>query len=86
MKNTFVIRLRFLRRYRPQFPSRRSRPKSVLVMFDLVLEAPFTAGVAPGVGDNVAPVAGDKGTSGKLGKLSVYNILAKLLHRTNRCD
>ena len=55
-------------------------------MFDLVLEAPCTAGVAPGVDENVAPVVGDKGTSGKLGKLSVYNILAKLLYRINRCN
>ena len=55
-------------------------------MFDLVLEAPFTAGVAPGVDETVAPVVGGKGTSGGLGKLSVYNILVKLLHKTNRCN
>ena len=55
-------------------------------MFESGLEASFTAGVAPGVDDeNVAPVVvGDKGTSGSLGKLSVYNTLAGLLHRTNR--
>ena len=54
-------------------------------------EATFTDGVAPGIpeatfADGVAPgidgnVVGDKGTSGSLGKLSVYKILAGLLHR-----
>jgi hypothetical protein len=62
----------------------------------LLVEASFTAGVAPGIDDIVAPVdavVGDEGivgtvlvgTSGSLGKLSVYNILAELLHRINRC-
>ena len=34
-------------------------------MFDfVVLEASFTAGVAPGSDDNVVPVVGEKGPSG----------------------
>jgi hypothetical protein len=61
-----------------------------IVVSDLELEALLTAGVAPGSDDNVAPVVvvvvGEKGTSGSLGKLSVYNTLAGLLHRTNRCN
>lgn len=66
----------------------------VVVEFGLVLVASFTVGVAPGIDDNEAPVVavvgdegmmGDKGTSGSLGKLSVYNTLAELLHRINRC-
>ena len=57
-----------------------------VVVFDLIIpEVPFTDGVAPGIDDSVAPVVGDKGTSGSFGKLSVYTILAGLLqHRTNR--
>ena len=37
--------------------------------------------------DDEGTSSGDKGTSGSesLGKLSVYNTLAELLHRTNRC-
>jgi hypothetical protein len=61
----------------------------VVVLFESALETPFTAGVAPGIDDNVTPVeavVGDDGTSGSLGKLSVYNILAGLLHRTNQCN
>ena len=42
-------------------------------MFELVSEAPFTDGVAPGIDDDVAPVVDDKGTSGSLGKLSVFD-------------
>lgn len=62
---------------------------SGVVVSILVLEVSFTVGVAPGIDDNVDPVdavVGDKGTSGSLGKLSVYNILAELLHGTNRCN
>ena len=66
----------------------------------LVLVASFTVGVAPGSDDdNEAPVdavvadegmtddkgLGVKGSSGSLGKSSVYNTLAWLLHRTNHC-
>ena len=51
-----------------------------VVVFDLISEAPFTDGVAPGIDDSVVvSVLDDKGTSGSLGKLSVYNILAGLL-------
>ena len=42
------------------------------------MEAPLTDGVAPGIDDNFVD---DKESSGSLGKLSVYNILAGLLHR-----
>ena len=61
---------------------------SVVVVFDLILlEASFTSGVAPGIDDSVlTSVVGDKGTSGSLGNLFVYNTLAGLLHRTNRCN
>ena len=64
-------------------------------MFDLVLVlvASFACSVAPGIDDNEAPVdafdvvdegtTGDRGTSGSLGKLSVYSTLAELLHRTD---
>ena len=58
----------------------------VVVVFDLIPEAPFADGVAPGIDGDVAPVVGDKGRSGSLGKLSVYIILAGLLHRTNGCN
>ena len=44
----------------------------------VVVEAPLTDGVAPGIDDNFVD---DKESSGSLGKLSVYNILAGLLHR-----
>ena len=69
----------------------------VVVVFGSVLvlvASSFTVGVAPGIDDNKISVdaefgdeetTGDKDTSGSLGKLSVYNTLAWLLHRTNRC-
>ena len=51
----------------------------------LGLAEPFTAGVAPGVDDvaafDVLVLVFGEGTSGSLGKLSVYNTLALLLHR-----
>ena len=69
---------------------------AVVVASDVltVLVASFTVGVAPGIDDNEFPVdavvgdegtTGDKGMSGSLGKLSVYNTLAELLHTTSRC-
>ena len=69
----------------------------VVVVFGSVLvlvASSFTVGVAPGIDDNKTSVdaefgdeetTGVKDTSGSLGKLSVYNTLAWLLHRTNRC-
>jgi hypothetical protein len=64
----------------------------------VLVASSFTVGVAPGSDENEASVVldaifgdeettGDKGTSGSgsLGKLSVYNTLAWLLHRTNPC-
>lgn len=69
----------------------------VVVVFGSVLvlvASSFTVGVAPGIDDNKTSVdaefgdeetTGDKDTSGSLGKLSVYNTLAWLLHRTRRC-
>ena len=69
----------------------------VVVVFGSVLvlvASSFTVGVAPGIDDNKTSVdaefgdeetTGDKDTSGSLGKLSVYNTLAWLLQRTNRC-
>lgn len=51
----------------------------------LVLAEPFTAGVAPGVDEvaafDVLVLVFGEGTSRSLGKLSVYNTLALLLHR-----
>ena len=69
----------------------------VVVVFGSVLvlvASSFTVGVAPGIDDNKTSVdaefgdeetTGDNDTSGSLGKLSVYNTLAWLLQRTNRC-
>ena len=54
------------------------------VVFNLILEVSFTVGVAPGIDDNAAPVDAVDGDRGSSGKLSVYNTLAELLHRTNR--
>ena len=50
-----------------------------VVVLDLIPEAPFTASVVPGSDESVASVVDDKGTSGSLGKLPVYIILAGLL-------
>ena len=59
------------------------------VVVALVLVLSFAVGVAPGIDDIEVPVdsfvadegtTGDKGSSVSLGKLSVYNTLAELLH------
>ena len=57
---------------------------------DVDLEVDEAVSVAPGSDDNEAPVdaiAGDKGSSGSLGKSSAYINLAGLLHKINhRCN
>ena len=54
---------------------------------DVDLEVDEAVGVASGSDGNEVPVdavAGDKGTSGSLGKSSAYINLDGLLHRTNQ--
>ena len=61
----------------------------VVVKFDPALEVTFTAGVAPGIDETVAPVdavVGDEGASGFSSKFSAYNTLAGLLRRINQSN